>query len=286
MHKDNWDDLRFVLAVADTGSVSAASRMLGVNHATVLRRVAAYEERQGRAIFDRTPQGYSVPPERQKLMDAVREVYVAIQTVEQVVKGEAAQVAGIVRITSTDTLCSSVLPLAVAAMTEQLPGVSVELHCTNAHLDLARLHADITVRPSQKLPEELIGTQAGVLRIAAYRPVGKDGALPWLGLRGALSRSQMAEWLNAQLTGEGSVTGADSFVVLRELVAAGVGQTLLPVVLAAGDPRLVPFDPGIAMPSVPLWVASHVDMARVPRLRRVRAWLTDYLSRQPVFTET
>jgi len=39
MHRDNWDDLRYVLAVAETGSVSAAARMLKVNHATVLRRI-------------------------------------------------------------------------------------------------------------------------------------------------------------------------------------------------------------------------------------------------------
>ena len=41
MHRENWDDLRFMLAVADNGSVSAAARVLGVNHATVLRRISA-----------------------------------------------------------------------------------------------------------------------------------------------------------------------------------------------------------------------------------------------------
>ena len=45
MHSENWDDLRFVLAVAETGTVSGAARLLGVNHATVLRRVAAFETR-------------------------------------------------------------------------------------------------------------------------------------------------------------------------------------------------------------------------------------------------
>lgn len=43
MYSMNWDDLRFVLAVADQGSVSAAARDIGVTHATVLRRVAAFE---------------------------------------------------------------------------------------------------------------------------------------------------------------------------------------------------------------------------------------------------
>ena len=42
----NWDDLRVVVAVAEHGSVAAAARVLEVNHATVLRRIAAFEERQ------------------------------------------------------------------------------------------------------------------------------------------------------------------------------------------------------------------------------------------------
>ena len=45
--RENWDDLRFVLAVAEEGTVSAAARRLRVNHATVLRRVAAYEAATG-----------------------------------------------------------------------------------------------------------------------------------------------------------------------------------------------------------------------------------------------
>ena len=45
MHSSNWDNLRYVLTVAEHGSLSAAARALGVNHATVLRRVSAFEER-------------------------------------------------------------------------------------------------------------------------------------------------------------------------------------------------------------------------------------------------
>ncbi len=62
MHSDNWDDLRYVLAVAETGSVSGAARRLGVNHATVLRHVAAYEARHGIELFDKSARGYAVSP--------------------------------------------------------------------------------------------------------------------------------------------------------------------------------------------------------------------------------
>ncbi|MBS0563422.1 MAG: LysR family transcriptional regulator, partial [Proteobacteria bacterium] len=70
----NWDDLRFVLAVIQEGSVSAAARVIGVNHATVLRRVAAFEAAHGLALFDKTARGYRIPPDRAQVIEAARDV--------------------------------------------------------------------------------------------------------------------------------------------------------------------------------------------------------------------
>ena len=53
-----WDDLRYVLAVARTGSLAGAARSLGVNHTTVLRRVDAFEKTLGLRLFERLPAGY------------------------------------------------------------------------------------------------------------------------------------------------------------------------------------------------------------------------------------
>ncbi len=63
MHKIRWDDLQFVHAVARHGALSAAARELGVNHATVLRRITALEAAQGVTLFDRPPGGYRLRPE-------------------------------------------------------------------------------------------------------------------------------------------------------------------------------------------------------------------------------
>ncbi|MEY9419671.1 DNA-binding transcriptional MocR family regulator [Bradyrhizobium japonicum] len=54
----DWDDVRYFLAVARGGSVRAAAERLGVNHATVLRRIAQLEERLGVQMFEKLPSGY------------------------------------------------------------------------------------------------------------------------------------------------------------------------------------------------------------------------------------
>lgn len=270
MHRGNWDDVRYVLAVAESGSVGAAARLLGVNHATVLRRVAAFEEAQGAQVLIRGPRGYEVAPERLRVIEAMREAALALEAVERVILGTEAQITGIVRITSTDTLCLTILPGIVARILSEQPGLRIDLSCTNARLDLARLDADISVRPAVALPPDLTGTEAGMLRCAAYRAAegGREG---WLGLRGPLARSRPAGWVEAavQAAGESGV-GADSFVVLRELAALGQGRAVLPCILAEGDVRLRRDAEAMAPVDIPLWVASHVDLAEVPRLKRLR----------------
>lgn len=271
MHSENWDDLRFVLAVAESGSVSAASRVLGVNHATVLRRIAAFEEHHNAVIFDRTQQGYAVPPDKLRIIEAAREAALAIDTVSRMIRGNGARLSGIVRITSTDTFCLTILPPILAQMQSGSDGLRVELLCNNAHLDLARLNADISVRPAPKLPDDLRGETAAVLGFAAYAAV--DGMAPtWLGLRGTLTRSPAAHWMEQNLPSDAIAGGSDSFVVLREMVAGGMGRSILPCCLGDADSRLVRL-PDVPPLSVPIWVASHADLADAPRLRTLRLQL-------------
>jgi DNA-binding transcriptional LysR family regulator len=48
VHKLKWDDLQIILAVARSGSASRAAASLELNHATVIRRIAAFREGEWR----------------------------------------------------------------------------------------------------------------------------------------------------------------------------------------------------------------------------------------------
>jgi DNA-binding transcriptional LysR family regulator len=267
----NWDDLRFVLAVAETGSVSAAARRLGVNHATVLRRIAAYEAAEGAAIFDRGPQGYAVPPDKLRVIEAAREAAAAMQAVGRALRGGGSALAGTIRVTSTDTLCLTVLPGIAADLMRSARALSLELICANEHLDLSRFDADITVRPAQRLPPDLRGEPAGQLGFAPYAISGAPDL--WLVPGGTLARSPAATWIEAEIDPDHRRPGADSFAVLRAMAGVGLGRAVLPVVLGQEDRRLVRLDFLPPVAPVPLWVASHADLADTPRLRQCRARL-------------
>lgn len=278
MTQESWDDLRYVLAVAEAGTVSGAARRLGVNHATVLRRVAAFEARAGVALFTRTARGYAVPADRARLIEAAREAEAAMQAVARMLGGLRAPPTGGLRVTSTDSLCQMLLPPILAGLRREAPGLRVELLCSNGHLDLLRAHADITVRPAQALPDDLVGEPAARLGFAPYAAEGAGEG--WLGLAGPLARSLPGRWLADAVEPSRLAASADSFLVLRELAAAGLGTAILPCFLADGDPRLRRRD-GLAPPmAVQIWVASHADLADVPRLARLRANIAAALGRE------
>lgn len=276
MHRENWDDLRFMLAVAENGSVSAAARVLDVNHATVLRRISAFEARHGGEIFDRTPQGYVIPADRQKVVDAAREVEAAVYSLERLIEGAQAPLRGTVRVTSTDTLCHGLLPKMLSGLTQKAVDLRFELICSNTHLDLGRLHADIAVKPAIELQEGLMGSIGARLGFAVYG----DPKSAWLGMRGAIARSKPAQWLTGIVREKDFASKADSFLTLREMVAAGVGKSILPCVLGDADPRLNRVEFSMPDMSVGIWVACHPDMADVPRIRAVRKLLLEELAKR------
>ena len=69
-----WDDLRYVLAVAEAGSLAGAARELRVNHSTVLRRIAAFEQQLALRLFERLPTGYVLPAGGEELVAAARSI--------------------------------------------------------------------------------------------------------------------------------------------------------------------------------------------------------------------
>ena len=280
MRKDaqtNWDDLRFVLAVADRGSVAAAARALGVNHATVLRRIAAFETRHALRVFEKTAQGYRILADRRTLVEAMRSAGDALGQVERLIDAERPRLGSGLRVTSTDTFCQIILPPIIAGLSDTL-GVTVDVLVGNTHLDFGRLQADMTGRPTARLPDDLDGVRAGEFRFAVFGAPG--GSDEWLGLSGAPARSVAGEWLERRSRSHRPRLSADSFTLLATLAALGRGRALLPVFLGDDWPGLERLDVPEDIDPVPLWVATHVDLAKSGRLRRACDYLVAALQRE------
>lgn len=289
MHKSNWDDLRFVLAVVEAGSVNAAAARLGVNHATILRRISAAEARHGLQFFERRAAGYRVKAGAEGVIAALRGVEASVGAVERAIAGRDAGLAGSVTVTSTDTVCSAILPRHLSEFQQAYPAVGVTVLTTNSRLNLSRLDADVSIRPAIQAPADLESWRVGTLDFRVYASPGYWAANPstvaadhsWLGVTELLGRSPVGFW--QQTLPEDRITlRSDSFPTLAAHAQAGQGATMIPVCLGETWDNLAVSPDFPEHLETPTWVCAHRDLLDAPRVAACVDFLKEALSADPL----
>ena len=281
-HRIKWDDLQFVLSVAENGSLSAAARDLGVNHATVLRRVAAFEQAYGVTLFERRPSGYALNPQSQHVISTLRSIHQSVASLERSFTGLGSPFHGNIRVTSTNTICHEFLTPHVHVLSQLYPELEIELISTNSRLDLSDLEADITIRPTLNLPEDLTGEIIGKMGLRIYATADywhKNKSADyrdhnWLGGSKSLLRSPIDYWQIAVLKDKVSHR-ADSFITLRQMAELGMGPTVLPCFIAQTAENLVCSPLFNFETETDIWVAAHKDLAATPRIQALMQYFID-----------
>lgn len=282
MHKMNWQDLHYVLVVARSKSVAAAARSLGVTHSTVLRRINALEERQGIRLFDRLRSGYVLNPDGQQLLQAAQTIEETIDGLERRFAGKELKLEGTIRVTTTDSILSSLVGKHLANFKEAYPDIKLELTLTSHVLSLTRRDADVAIRPSRTQPDRLAGTRISDFLFAIYAgreywhendetPVADH---PWLGPDDALLGSPAGRWLHDQLPEARITFSADSFIALADAAAKGLGLSVLPCCQADQDERLVRIRGPIKKYPTNIWVLAHHDLLKAARVRTFYDYMT------------
>ena len=144
----DWDDLRVFLAVARGESLSRAGRALRLDPATVGRRVARLEERLGARLFAKSPQGYALSEEGQRLLPHAERAEEAVTGGLEALRGEPGQLSGQVRIGAPDGCANFVLPQVVAAICDGNPGLEVQIVALPRVFNLSRREADMAIAVS------------------------------------------------------------------------------------------------------------------------------------------
>ena len=93
----DWNDVRYFLAVAETGSTLSASRSLRVSQTTVARRVTALESALSLSLFDRRQDGYRLTPAGKALLGQARGLESAASSLSAAAAAQSHEISGSVR---------------------------------------------------------------------------------------------------------------------------------------------------------------------------------------------
>ena len=272
----DWNDLRYVLAIARAGTLAAAARRLGVNQTTVARRLSAAEAALGARLFERIDGALHPTSSGQAAIARAADVEQEVLGLERGIGRSDAEVAGTVRVTAVPVLVNRLLIPALPALGAKHPRLRIELVAEARNVSLTRREADIALRLGR--PESgraVLARRIGHLDYAAYGPRRRaPERLPWITYEEGLSHLPQARWMAANIAAAeiAPILVSDAETIVHA-IHAGLGKSLLPCFVADQDPRLRRLSGSQAVLTRELWLLTHRDLRHYARIAAVIDWL-------------
>ncbi|GAB5350032.1 LysR family transcriptional regulator [Alteriqipengyuania sp. 357] len=268
----NWDDLRILAALEREGSLAAAARRLGVNHATVSRRIAALEGDLGQRLIRRLARSTPLTEKGREIAAIAREMERGAQKVARV--GHAAQgtLTGTVRLTAPPVLVSEIIIPALGALRSAHPDLRIVLSANSHIASLDRGQADLAVRMVEPQGQQNIVRRIGQVDFALYgvQRIAKQPPQEWrfIAFDETLAHLAQQRWLEEYAGSRPLDLLTGDFHSQFAAARAGLGVALLPCIMGDACPdleRLAPDQPGAR----PVWLVIHADLRDAPAVRAV-----------------
>lgn len=141
----DWDHLRVFLAVARSGQMLAAAARLGLNHATVARRLDALETSLGCRLFDRRPAGSVLTQAGERLLPAAERIETEMLAVLDATRETETSISGTVRIGAPDGLGNYFLAAELGRLAADHSDLVIELVPLPRSFSLSKREADLAV---------------------------------------------------------------------------------------------------------------------------------------------
>lgn len=285
----DWSLIQSFLAVAETGSLSAAATQLHRSQPTLGRHIRALEGSLGQRLFDRHPRGLALSPTGEKLLPMAQAMHQQMNALALSAAGQSETLNGTVRITASIFASHYVLPSILADIRQAEPGISIELVPTDSSENLLFRAADIAVRMYRPTQLDIVTSHVadlslGIFAASSYldrrgRPDTQD-ALFEHDLIGYDSNELIIHAMRAMgwpAERQHFAVRCDNQSAYWELLRAGCGIGFSQTGVARSDPLVEELDLKLEIPPLPVWLTAHPSMRQTPRVRRVWGILADGL---------
>ena len=281
MNNLDWNQLKAFLETAETGSLSAAARKLGLTQPTLSRQVAAIEQFMGVTLFERVGKSMALTPTGLDLLEHARAMGAAADALSLAATGSSQAVRGVVSVSATDVVSSVLLPPLVKKLHDQEPGIAIDVIPSNALSDLLRREADIAIRHVKPEQPDLI---ARLIREATAYFYASES---WVNAHGHPRSAEDAARLSfvgsdrsGQYLGYLRTHGlplseanfscyADHSVAHWALVRQGMGIGVMMEEIANATPGMVRVLDDLPPVRFPIWLVTHRELRTSKRIRMV-----------------
>lgn len=275
MSLEPWDELRTALQVARAGTVSGAAQKMGVHHATVIRHIDALEDRLGVKLFQRHAKGYGLTEAGRLLTDSAAETEARFDNLSARLQMLQSRIEGELCITTVPELCELILPV-LGRLRAEHPGLvpTLQVEARLARLEYGEAHLAIRAgnRPQEpdnvvqalgRLPMALYAAESYVARCGLPKDDADIAHHDVVTVAAGQARAPFDRWMETH--GKRVSLHSNDRATLMAAMRAGLGLGFAPVGLS--HPGLVQVMPPRDMWNADLWLVTHVDLHRSPKVQ-------------------
>ncbi len=277
----DWDNLRYFLELARSGTLAAAARRTGVEHTTVARRIQALEKQMGSALFAREAGGHRLTEAGRQLLPAVEAMETAVLGVNHAAPDAGGGPTGVVRVGATEGFGTLMLAAHLARLTQQHPGLTIDLLALPRMLHLSRREADIVISLERPTRGSVIVTKLADYSLHLYGQREYLARRPLIRTRDDLRHhafvsyvddllfTKELQFLDALHPPERFAFRSTSITAQYEAVRAGAGLAVLPAFIAGKDPVLSRVLPEEASFTRTFWMSMPAEAKHQARFQAV-----------------
>lgn len=270
----DWDNLKYFLALAETGSLSRASEKLRVDHSTVARRIEMLEQDLGIHLVERLSRSYRLTVDGERVRDRAKDIDSGFAEIARFAKGGDRSPGRVVRVNAPPTLISHFLAAALLPLQREHPGLRIELVGEARQVSLVRGDADIALRMQRPEEKEVVARR---LAVVTYRLYGRrdylaqcgEGDRDFVGYDEGLDHVPEQRWLKALIGDRPLALQSNDLGTLLTAVRAGLGLAMIPCMMARDYAELVSVPTHLPPLTREMWLLFHRDVGRAPAVRTV-----------------
>ena len=277
---ENWTEIKTAYLLGQLGTVSATAETIGVHRATVIRRVESLERQLGGKLFQRHSKGYTPTDLGHELIrvaerseEHFRQLMVKARTQDEELAGQF--------VVSCPELIDHVALSAIKSYRLANPKICVRYRSSNEVLKLEHGEADVSiiigdppdhpdyvVSPLMEMPVAIYCSDRDMCSESNSIAGPRCSCLgPFVVSEKNLYGKTVENWINENIDEDQIILTASTIRGANDAIFSGLGAGFLPIYLAHGVNWLSELIPTMPDWNVPVWIATHVDLHRSPKVQ-------------------
>ena len=277
----NWDDARYVLALAKAGSYSDAAKSLGVNQTTVSRRIERLEHETGLTLFALIDGRVRPTLAGAEIAEDCTRLEAAMMALEQRTLSLSDQPVHQVTLAATETVSRTLLAPNIRNFYDSNPNIRLTLLTGHQNIRLDQGDADLAIRLNRPRKGRFRVRKLADLEFAVYgaKPEKTDGKnANWLGYTPELADLPEARWMSDHMAGAAKILQSNDVMSLAEAAVGGAGIAMLPCRLGDAHAGLRRMGPAKAPVSREAWLLIRDSVHGYAHIRAVADWVVGAFS--------